>query len=171
MSKLSVKTVPTADDRSLSVFAEFDELAERIRERAFQIFAGRNFEEGSALEDWLAAEHQICWPAAEMIEEDKEYEIKVALAGYTPDEISVTAAPREIIVKAEHESHKKEDDDSMTLFSEFVSNSVLRRFELPSDVDAEHIKAEFKHGLLEIEAPKLVKSKAKPRKIEVSAAA
>jgi HSP20 family molecular chaperone IbpA len=171
MSKLNVTTVPSADDRSLSVFAEFDEIADRIRDRAFQLFAGRNFEDGHALEDWLAAEHQICWPAAEMVEEDDEYEIKVALAGFKPNEIDVTAAPREIIIKAAHESHKKEDDDAVTVFSEFVSNSALRRFELPSDIDTRHVEAEFKNGLLKIEAPKIVESKEKPRTIKVSAAA
>jgi HSP20 family protein len=171
MSKLNVTKVPSADDRSLSVFAEFDEIADRIRDRAFQIFTNRKSEDGNALDDWLAAEHQLCWPAAEMVEEDDEYEIKVALAGFEADDISVTAAPREIIIKAAHEEDEEDDEDEIVLFSEFKNNLVMRRFELPSDIDAEDVEAKFKNGLLKIEAPKRVKTEVRPREIEISAAA
>jgi HSP20 family molecular chaperone IbpA len=39
--------------------------------------------------------------------------------------------------------------------SEFRSNDVMRRFELPADVDVDRISASLDNGLLEITAPKV----------------
>ena len=170
MSKLSVKKVSMDDDRGLPILAEFDEIVDRIRERAYRLFMERGFEEGHDLDDWLAAERQVCWPAAEFVEEDDEYEIKVALPGYEPDEISVTATPEAIIVKADHES-EKEDEDTVRHFSEFRSNRVYRRFEFPTDTLLGDVKANYKNGLLKIEAEKLAEPWTKQKRIEITTAA
>jgi HSP20 family protein len=172
MSKLNVKKVTSAEDRKLPIFAEFDEIADQIRARAFRLFKSRGFDDGQALDDWLIAERQICWPAAELLEDDDEFEIHVALAGFDDDEIEVTAAPREIIVKAAHEpDDRKEADVSVMHFSDFCSNKVFRRIGLPSGIDVKKVEARFKNGLLSIGAPKTVESKEKPKHIEISSAA
>lgn len=168
MSKPAVKKVPTGDDRSLPIFAEFDKVADRIRERAYRLFTERGFEGGHALDDWLAAEHEVCWPAAELVEEDDEYEIKVALAGYDADEISVTATPEAIIVKADHES---EDEDAVTRFCEFHDNRVYRRFGFPAGVRLGDVKAKYENGLLKIEAEKLAEPWTGPEHIDITKAA
>lgn len=170
MSKLNIQKVPSPEERKLSIFKEIDEIADQIRVRAYNLFAKRGFTAGHEVDDWLAAEHEICWPIAELVEEDDEFEIKVALAGFEADEISVTTTPREVIVKAAREKERKEDDEKVH-WSEFRSNKVYRRIALPSDVDVTRVKAEFENGMLEIEAPKK-KAKAKlERKIKVSSAA
>ena len=81
MSRLNVQKVPAADDRILPIFAEFDQFADRIRVQAYNLFARRGAGDGHALEDWLAAEHELCWPAAELAERDGEFVLNVALAG------------------------------------------------------------------------------------------
>lgn len=157
MSKLSVETVQSVDERSLPIFEEFNEIAEKIRVRAFNLFADRGFRQGNDLENWLLAEREICWPLAELVEEDDEFEIKVALAGFDPEDITVTANPRELIIKAAHkdeQENKDKKDDEKVLWSEFRSNKVFRHIELPVDIDVDKIEAEFEHGMLEIEAPK-----------------
>ena len=166
MSKPNIEKVKSAEDRTLPIFAEFEELMTRIRERAYRRFRDRGFRVGSDLEDWLTAEREICWPAAELDEDDDEFELKVAMAGFEPDQITVTATPRELIVKGVHEAEQKkttEDDLGRVLWSDFRREDVFRRVELPSEVDVNKISAELKHGMLEIEAPKL-KSKAKAKK-------
>ena len=171
MSKLNIQKVPSPEERKLPIFKELDEIAEQIRVRAYNLFANRGFKSGHEFEDWLTAEHEICWPTAELVEEDDEFEIKVALAGFDTDEISLTATPREVIVKASHRDEHKEDDEKVH-WSEFRSNKVYRRIALPADVDVAKVKAEFENGMLEIESPKI---KAKPevaeKKIRVSSAA
>ncbi len=167
MSNLKVRKVRSPKDRKLPVFKEFDEIADRIRVRAYNLFANRGFGMGNDVDDWLTAQREICWPTAELVEEDDEFEIKVALAGFEPEEISVTATPRELIVKASRKDERKEDDEKVH-WSEFRSNDVYRQIALPSDINVNKIEAEFKHGMLEIEAPKKKGKPTAAKKIKVS---
>ena len=168
MPNVNIKKVEKTDDRSLPIFSEFDDLLDRVRVRAYNLFRNRGFSEGQDLDDWLTAEREICWPAAELDEDEDEFELKVALAGFEPDEISVTATPRELIVKAAHESKREETEKPDVRWSEFRSNNVYRRVELPTDIDLDKIKASYKNGLLEIDAPKAAQAKKQTKKIEVS---
>jgi len=155
MPQVEVNRIPEESDRKLPVFAEFDRLAERIRLEAYNLFAHRGARDGRALDDWLAAEREHCWPAAELAESDSKYTLKIALAGFDPKEIDVTVTPREILVKAGHEQKSSGVDDKARLrWSEFQTNDVLRRVELPTPVDVAKAKAVLANGMLEITAPK-----------------
>jgi HSP20 family protein len=173
MPKLDVQKVPRADDRSLPIFAEFDRLADRIRLEAYNLFARRGAGDGDALKDWLAAEREVCWPAAELAEREGTYTLKVTLPGFEPAEISVTATPREIIVKAARKHEKTSTDEQTKVrWSELGSNDVFRRVELPATVDIEKVTASLKNGLLEIVAPQQAEAAAaSPKQIEVAASA
>jgi len=155
MSRVEIKRVAESGDRSLPVFSEFDRIADQIRLQAYELFTHRGAGDGDALDDWLAAERRFCWPEAELVERDAEFSLKVALAGFEPGEISVTATPREIMVKAAHEHRAASGDGEAKLrWSEFRSNDILRRVELPAEVDVDGISASLKNGLLEITAPR-----------------
>lgn len=171
MSKIDVRTVKSEEDRSLPIFEEVEKVADQIRVRAYNLFRNRGFSEGRELDDWLTAEREICWPAAELVDEDDEFEIKIALAGFEPKDIEVTATPRELIVKASKRGKREKRDDNVR-WSEFRSNEVFRRIALPADINVAKVEAEFEHGMLEIEAPKAAQSKrakkpARPRKVKV----
>ena len=170
MSRLEVQKVPAVDDRSLPIFAEFDRLAERIRVQAYNLFSHRGAGEEHALDDWLAAEREVCWPAAELVERDAELELNVALAGFEPAEITVTASPREILVKAAHKHERQSTGkgEPKVRWTEFRSDNVLRRVELPSAVDVEKISANYQNGLLKIVAPKAQSAKKSAKKVEIS---
>lgn len=175
MSKVTVHRSPSADDRTLPVFAEIDELMDRIRERAYSLFRERGEGEGRELDDWLRAESEFCWPAAELEEEDDEFELKMALAGFEPSDVSLTATPRELIVKARRESEsegpaEQEDEPSEIRWSEFRRNNVYRRIELPTEIDVGKVKAKLKNGLLEVQAPKAEEGEETGRRIEVAGA-
>jgi HSP20 family molecular chaperone IbpA len=78
-----------------------------------------------------------------------------ALAGFGPKEIKITVTPREIMIKAAHKHERSGGDGEAELkWSEFRSNDVFRRVELPADVDVDGISASLNNGLLEITAPK-----------------
>ena len=174
MSNLNIQRVLKSDDRSLPIFEEFDQLAERIRMRAFSLFNGRGGTPGHAMEDWLQAEREICWPAAELTERDDTYELDVALAGFEPDEIDITATPSELIVKAGHESKskkRKKDDDTKVQWSEFKSENVYRHVDLPGTIDVDKVTAHLENGLLKIKAPKIEEKKSASKQIKVSPSA
>jgi HSP20 family protein len=131
----------------------------RIQRRAFEMFAGRGFAPGHELEDWVSAERELCWPATELTEEDKNYVLKVALPGFEPDQVSVTATPRELIVQACAKSERREEPakkERKLLWSEFRSNEVYRRIELAEPIDVAKVSATLADGLLKIVAEKAV---------------
>lgn len=169
MSRLHITKVATPDDKSLPIFAEFEQLAERIRLQAYNLFAHRGASDGHALDDWLAAERQLCWPAAELTEHKGEYVLDIALAGFAPAEIEVTATPREIMIKGGHKSEQSAGDESKVRWSELRSRNAFRRVGLPTTVDVEKITASIENGLLRIVAPKAEVLGEAAKQVEVSA--
>lgn len=173
MSKPEIQKVPSTEERKLPIFQEIDDLADKIRVRAYNLFKGRGFSAGSDIDDWLTAEREICWPAAEMLEDDDHFNARVALAGFDPKDVAVTATPREIIVKASRKDEKKKtskESDGMVRWSEFHSNEVYRRIHLPTDIDVDKVEAEMSRGMLKIKAPKAEKPKSATKKVKVDVA-
>jgi HSP20 family molecular chaperone IbpA len=170
MSDVAVHKVTKPDDRTLPIFKETEELLRRIRERAFDLFSGRGFDDGHALEDWLAAEREICWPAGELAERGTDYVLTLALPGFEPGEVSVTATARELIVhaKSEHQEESKRKERLAVRWSEFRGDDVYRRVELADSIDVPKVSASLKNGLLTIVAPKLA---VPQRTVPVAAAA
>ena len=157
MAKPNIEKVPGSGKRALPVFAEFDEVVERIRARAHELFAEHGFGEGRDLEHWYKAEREICWPTAELLEEDKYYISKIALAGFEAKDITVTATPNEVIAKAATTVKKSEPEKkgkATIRWSEFRSEDVYRRIEMPGETDVASVSADFKNGILTVKAIK-----------------
>ena len=96
---------------NLLVFKEMESVFDRIRARAFDLFSRRGFGDGHVLEDWLAAEREICWPAGELVEQDKAVTLSVALPGFEPADISVTATPHQLVVHAKSKTESKKEEE------------------------------------------------------------
>jgi len=166
MPNVKLEKHPSHGRKKLPVLDDLDALGDRIRRRAYELFARRGFDGGRALDDWLEAERQICWPQAELGEKKNAYVLRVGLAGYEPDEIHVTATPTEIIVKAKHEASSRNSDrdgERVTHWSEFHSNEVVRRFALPQPVAVDRIDARYKRGILTVKAPRADGSPSKKK--------
>ena len=164
MAQIKIETVADTDDRSLPVFDELNQWMERVRERAFDLFADRGFREGRDLEDWLIAESQVCSSAAELVEQDDNFVLTVALAGFKRSDISITASPREVIVKAEKKTKTGSDDKQKVHWTEFHGKEIYRSVALPSEIDVDAISSKYANGLLTITLPKAAE-------VEVSTAA
>ena len=121
------------------------------------MFAARSLQQDWALNDWLTAERELCLPASELVESDQDYTLSVAMAVFKAKDISVTATPRELIVHAAVEqtrSQKAKTKEERVCWSEFRSNDVYRRVELPAEILVDKVSARYEHGLLKITAPK-----------------
>jgi HSP20 family molecular chaperone IbpA len=160
MADIKVQKVEKLDDRALPIFQQVDEMLGRIERRAFELFADRGFANGHDLEDWLAAERELCWPATELAERDKDFVVSVALPGFEPGQISVTATPRELIVHASAKTERREEpakNESKVLWSELRSSDVFRRVELSEPIDVAKVSATLAQGVLKIVAEKAAK--------------
>ena len=163
MADVKVQKVENADDRQLPIFQQVDEMYGRIQRRAYELFAGRSFADGHGLEDWIATERELCWPAAELTEQEKNYVLGIALPGFEPGQIAVTATPHELIVHASAKTERRDEaakNEPKVLWSEFRSNDVYRRVELSEPIDVSKVSATLTNGLLKIVAEKVAKTVA-----------
>jgi HSP20 family molecular chaperone IbpA len=158
MANINVQKVADPQKRTLPVFKEMEKALNRVRKRAYEMFSGRGFGDGHALDDWLAAEREICWPAGELVEQDKTYVLNLALPGFEPADISVTATPHDLIVHAQSKVEGTKEEEGKkgkkVCWSEFRSNDVYRHVDLPDDIDPQSASASLNNGLLKIVASK-----------------
>jgi HSP20 family protein len=164
MSEVSVRKVARTTERPVPVFEEAQRMLQKIEQRAFELYVERGSGVGRALDDWLAAERELGWPASEFAEHAHDYTIAVALPGFEPADVGVTATSRELVVHARHRSeqaHSGKQAGAKARGSSFSSADVYRRFELPCEVRLDDVKATLKNGMLSIVAPKAIAA-AKP---------
>src|SRR6476469_9083553 len=105
------------------------------------------------------------YPPFDLIKEgENEYRIELAVAGFKPDELDITAQQNVLIVSG----RKKDEDDSKGanyIYRGIANRSFERRFAL-----ADHIQvrgADMKDGLLAIELKREIPEAMKPKKINI----
>jgi len=149
MPDIKIDKVPDHEGRSLPVFADLDRWLEQVRKEAFELFAGRGYGEGHALEDWVAAEQRVFGADSVIVESGGNYEFRVPMDGFKPTEISVTATPRELIVAATAGA-----DAGGSPALGFAETAAFRRVVLPDEIAVEQVSASIKQGVLTVVAPK-----------------
>jgi HSP20 family protein len=164
MANVTVQKIEKMEVKRPPIFEEMEKRFDEIRRRAFDLFERRGRTLGSALDDWLRAEHEVCgWPAAELDERAGEYELQMTLPGFDAEEVQVTATPSEILVHAELKPEKPEE--AKILWTEFGPNNVYRRFTMPQPIDIEKTSAHLDKGMLHITAAKAPAAKAMQVKV------
>lgn len=94
---------------------------------------------------------------------DDKYRISLAVAGFGPDEIDVTAKENTLLVQGKT---KSTEDDRTYLHRGIAGRTFERSFQL-----ADHIKvvgADLENGLLHIDLEREVPEALKPRRIDIS---
>jgi molecular chaperone IbpA len=108
------------------------------------------------------------YPPFDLIKEgDNEYRIELAVAGFKPDELDITAQQNVLIVSGK----KKDESDekgSNYIYRGIATRSFERRFALADHVQVR--SADIKDGLLSIELKREIPEAMKPRKIEIGGA-
>jgi len=154
--------------KSESIFDEVELMRDRIMRRAYDIFTSNGGLLGKDTENWMQAERELVWrPAIELTEKDDEYRLELAAAGVDPENIDIEVAPEDILIRADvHHEHTKEKGDVHAC--EFTHGNLFRLIHLPKKIDPEKVKAEFKNGLLSLNAP--VAEEARARNVAIEAA-
>ena len=96
---------------------------------------------------------------------ENDYRIELAVAGFKPEEIDITAQQNVLIVSG-RKAEESEDKGSDYIYRGIATRSFERRFAL-----ADHIQvkgADLKDGLLAVELVREIPEAMKPRKIEIS---
>ncbi|MES2196268.1 MAG: Hsp20 family protein [Pseudomonadota bacterium] len=95
---------------------------------------------------------------------DDRYQISLAVAGFSPDEISVTAEQNVVTI----EGNKAEKAEREFLYRGISTRSFKRQYSLADHVEVKG--AAFDNGLLKIELVRQIPEAMKPRRIAISGA-
>src|SRR3954452_3715977 len=95
---------------------------------------------------------------------DNDYRIELAVAGFKPDELDITAQENVLIVSG-RKKDESEDKDNSYIYRGIATRSFERRFAL-----ADHIQvkgADMKDGLLSIELVREIPEAMKQKRIDI----
>jgi HSP20 family protein len=104
-------------------------------------------------------------PAADVFEADGELVVELEVPGFDEKELEVQVSDHVLSIAGERLEETEKKEKTLQLH-ERLEKKFERRFELPADVDSEHIKAEYLKGVLTVHVPKT--GKTKPRKVEIA---
>ena len=117
------------------------------------------------LESNSAGQAQENYPPFDLIKTgDNDYRIELAVAGFKPGELDITAQQNQLIVSG-RKDEEAEQPGSDYIYRGIATRSFERRFAL-----ADHIQvkgADVKDGLLAIELVREIPESMKPRKIDI----
>jgi HSP20 family protein len=139
---------------------------DRDMERVMEDFFGRRMKPWLP-ERWFKTEDlDFTAPAVDLYEEKDDIVVKAELAGMDKENIEVNLTDHTLTIKGEKkkEAETKEKDYYR---SERSYGAFLRTLELPKEVHADKVKANFKNGILEVRLPKTEEAKAKEVKVKV----
>ena len=148
---ISITKIHSQEEASSAVLGQTDHHLQEVRHRAFDYFQQRGELLGNDWEDWLRAEREVLWrPPAEMFENASTIVLRVAVPGFAPKSIQVTATPHSLLIQAT-ETHQHDGLQDRLHFCEF-GQQLFRRFDLPARVDPDNVSATWDKGIVEIVA-------------------
>jgi molecular chaperone IbpA len=113
------------------------------------------------LNDWSRDANEGYPPYDIVRKGEDQFQINIAVAGFSRDEITITAEASQLTVAG----RKPDKDDTDYLYQGIAARSFERRFNLADYIEVE--SADFENGLLHINLVRRVPEKVKPRKIAI----
>ncbi len=104
------------------------------------------------------------YPLINMYEDKDNYQIEALAPGFDPNKFDISLTGNTLTLSGDN-TPKEETQPENYLRSERFIGKFTRTFELPGEVNADNVNAEYKHGVLTITVPKA--EHTKPRSIEV----
>ena len=98
-------------------------------------------------------------PRVDISENDKEFQIHAELPGVERKDVKVKIENGILVLEGERRKETEEQGWRHHRIERSYGN-FMRSFTLPSNIDAEQLKAHFHDGLLEVELPKVPTSQA-----------
>jgi HSP20 family protein len=152
------------DNSALTLFGRdefltpFDRIFDKMMKQSFPEFGkefGISFFEGGAR------------PKVDIKEYDDKVQIQAEIAGLSKDDVNVEIKENILTISGEKQVEKK-DDSKGYILRELSQAKFQRSFDLGDNLDSKNITAEFNHGVLTLNIPKLQpQKKTESYKIEI----
>ena len=134
-------------------FVELDEIQNRLN----RLFVDRGAKTpGDAFADFM--------PAVDIQETDNEFIVKADLPDVKKEDVKVHLQDGVLAIEGERRQEKEEKGKRFHRI-ERECGKFVRRFAMPTEIDPEKVRAEFKEGVLHVTVPKA--PTAKPKVIDV----
>jgi HSP20 family protein len=109
---------------------------------------------GKKITDYVSHNEEVATiPSVNIAEEDKAFEVSVALPGLDKKDIKVEIQNDCLIVSSE-KKYEKEEKNKNWIRREYGYASFRRMFHLPESADQDKVQAEMKNGVLSIKVAK-----------------
>ncbi len=103
-------------------------------------------------------------PRTDMVETDDDFRLRLDVPGMTKEDITINLQDRTLTVSGDRSSERTDEGEEFVRV-ERAFGTFHRTFTLPDAVDADHIEATYKDGVLTITIPKTEESMR--RQIEI----
>lgn len=97
-------------------------------------------------------------------ENDDGYVVKASIAGINPEDVEITIEDNVLTIKGEY-AEESETEEENYLMQERFSGRFGRSIRFPVDVNVEDVEANYEHGVLTLDVPKV--EEVKPKRVEV----
>lgn len=151
------KAVPS---RALSPFEEMEDMMDRM---LGGFFPRRWLPRPRWAE--LPALFEGKWPQVDVIDREDEVVVRAELPGVEKKDLDVSMGDNTVTIKAATKREEKEEKGDYYR-CEISQGAYARTVGLPAEVDTSKAKAKFKDGLLELNLPKVEKSKRRTIAVE-----
>ncbi len=94
------------------------------------------------------------WPSVDVHETDQEVVVSAELPGVEPQDVDVTIHPDHLVIKGETRRQREMDERGYRM-QERRYGSFYRSVPFPAEVDPDRATARYRHGVLEVHAPKI----------------
>ena len=156
-SKELAKVEPS---RALSPFEDMERRIEDFFRRPFSLLGP------SWLPRLRMPEFEEITPTVDIFEEGHDIVMKAELPGVKKEDIEVNITDDIITLSGEKRKEEKIEKKNYHRL-ERSYGSFVRSFRLPTEVQTEQVKAQFKDGILEIRVPKTEEAKKKEKKVQI----
>jgi HSP20 family protein len=108
-------------------------------------------------------------PRVDVTESDEAYTVRADLPGLEEKDIQVSLEEGVLSIQGQVASEQEEERKGWR-HVERARGSFHRAIELPAEVDADAVKASYKHGVLTVTLPKVAEAKPEVRKVPITTA-
>lgn len=108
------------------------------------------------------------YPRINLFDRENAYQIEALAPGLDPEKVNVSVTGNMLTISGEKVRTNGDVKPESYHRSERATGKFVRTIEMPGEINADGVEAEYKNGILIVTAPKT--EKALPRKIEVKVA-
>jgi HSP20 family molecular chaperone IbpA len=145
MPKIEIEHMKLESDAGKRLLAELNDVSERIRRRAYELFEARGAEHGSDLGDWLRAEGEFLIPGSFEVEQTPGIQrFRLSVPGFDRKDFQVCILDSSLVVTGK---------TTESAASSKTMRRLLYRWPLPEGAQIGEIVVDGKGATLEITVP------------------